>query len=171
MISAASLVAKEATEERLNIIGMVPARSAYETAAALVKATDQSALLAHDEKSTMQNDAYIALVMTTNQLGLSVPGASSQALEPKSLLGDDGCLVVADVNYKFFEAARNLGTSTDPEVRNTAVSDEEKARVLREVKGLVKLQSGGNPCVIAKVRVAKATSLVIRNAASVRVRG
>ena len=74
MISAASLVAKEATEERLNIIGMVPARSAYETAAALVKATDQSALLAHDEKSTMQNDAYIALVMTTNQLGLSLPG-------------------------------------------------------------------------------------------------
>ena len=168
MISAASLVAKEATEERLNIIGMVPARSAYETAAALVKATRQSALLAHDEKSTMQNDAYIALVMTTNQLGLSLPGASSQALKPDSLLGDDGCLVVADVNYKFFEAARNLGTSTDPEIRNAAFSDEEKARVLREVKGLVKLQWGGNPCVIAKVRVAKATSLVIRNAASRR---
>ena len=169
MLATASLGALDAARSVV-FMGAIPAASAYKTAEKIAEVARDSALFARDDKGVITDEAYVALIMLSNALGYSVPGAPSRALLPELLFGREGCIWICRPNYKFTAAAKNLGKSTDL-VRDTDISEEEKRRVLANASGIVQRPWAAEMWFSARIQVEKSTSLVIRSVASMTAEG
>lgn len=169
VLATASLGALDAARSVV-FMGAIPAASAYKTAEKIAEVARDSALFARDDKGVITDEAYVALIMLSNALGYSVPGAPSRALLPELLFGREGCIWICRPNYKFTAAAKNLGKSTDLD-RDTDISEEEKGRVLANASGIVQRPWAAEMWFSARIKVEKSTSLVIRSVASMTAEG